>query len=84
MQKGPKISEGRTADIFTWGEEQILKLYKQELRKYAADFQDYERPKRFHLLTEEWTVDNNLITPTLKLKRNRVEERFQEELAGMY
>jgi long-chain acyl-CoA synthetase len=65
-------------------DEEILKLYKQELRKYAADFQDYERPKRFHLLTEEWTVDNNLITPTLKLKRNRVEERFQEELTGMY
>ncbi|MEC7166549.1 MAG: long-chain fatty acid--CoA ligase, partial [SAR324 cluster bacterium] len=65
-------------------DEDILKLYKQELRKYAADFQDYERPKRFYLLTEEWTVDNNLITPTLKLKRNRVEEHFQEELAGMY
>jgi long-chain acyl-CoA synthetase len=65
-------------------DKEILQLYKQELRKYSADFQDYERPKRFHLLTEEWTVDNNLITPTLKLKRNRVEERFQEELVGMY
>lgn len=64
--------------------EDILALYKKELRKYAAGFQDYERPKRFHLLTEEWTVDNNLITPTLKLKRNRVEERFREELEAMY
>lgn len=64
--------------------EEIQDLMKKEIRKHTKDFQDYERPKRFHLLTEEWTVENNLITPTLKLKRNLVEQRFQKELEAMY
>ena len=39
MQKGTKISEGRTADIFTWGEEQILKLYKPGFPQEMAEFE---------------------------------------------
>jgi long-chain acyl-CoA synthetase len=27
-------------------------------------------------MTEAWTVDNDLITPTLKIKRNRIEDRY--------
>ena len=34
-------------------------------------------PPRPTLVTDEaWTVDNDLITPTFKVKRNRIEERF--------
>ena len=28
------------------------------------------------VMTEAWTVDNDLITPTFKVKRNRVEDRY--------
>jgi Ser/Thr protein kinase RdoA (MazF antagonist) len=30
MQKGPLLAEGRTAEVFAWGEDQVLKLYRPE------------------------------------------------------
>ena len=34
---------------------------------------------RLVVMTEPWTIDNDLITPTFKVKRNRVEERFARQ-----
>jgi uncharacterized protein (TIGR02172 family) len=39
MQKGKQISAGRTADIFTWGEDKILKLYKPGFTFDMAKFE---------------------------------------------
>lgn len=36
------------------------------------------------LTLEPWTIENGLITPTMKLKRTRIEERFVNEIEGMY
>jgi long-chain acyl-CoA synthetase len=36
----------------------------------------HERLDCLVVMTEAWTVDNDLITPTFKVKRHRVEERF--------
>ena len=33
---------------------------------------------------EPWTVENGLLTPTMKLRRNRVMDKFQAELDQMY
>jgi len=36
------------------------------------------------LTLEPWTIENGLITPTMKLKRTRIEERFVNEIERMY
>ena len=33
-------------------------------------------------MTEAWTVDNDLITPTLKVKRNRIEAEYAKSFDG--
>ncbi len=64
--------------------ELLANRLKRDIERYGADFKNYEVPKRFKLLTEEWTIENGMITPTLKLKRNVVEERFQAEIEALY
>lgn len=47
-------------------------------------FPGYAKIRRAALLSEPWSVDNGLLTPTLKLKRNVVQERYQHEIEVMY
>jgi len=48
------------------------------------DFPGYAKIRHLARVGEAWTVDNGLITPTLKLKRNKIEERFAGEIEAMY
>jgi long-chain acyl-CoA synthetase len=43
-----------------------------------------ERVRKFALLPEPCTVDNGMMTPTLKLRRHVVRERYAELLAGLF
>ncbi|KPK49419.1 MAG: hypothetical protein AMS22_13700 [Thiotrichales bacterium SG8_50] len=48
------------------------------------DFPGYAKIRHLARVGEAWTVENGLITPTLKLKRNKIEERFVMEIEAMY
>jgi long-chain acyl-CoA synthetase len=47
-------------------------------------FPGYTRICHIARLAEPWTVENGLLTPTLKLKRNEIEKRFVREIETMY
>jgi long-chain acyl-CoA synthetase len=62
-------------------------LHKEILKRVRLahlDFPGYAKIRRVTLTVEPWTVDNGLLTPTLKVKRNRVLERYREEIERMY
>jgi len=54
------------------------------IAKLAKAFPSYATPKQVFLTSEPWTIDAGLITPTLKLKRPALEQRFETEIARMY
>lgn len=60
----------------------------EELRRRVADLTamlpTQERPKATELMDEDLTMDNGLLTPTLKVRRRQVEERFKELIDNMY
>ena len=58
----------------------VLRHIKDALR----DFPGFAKIRRVTLLLEPWTIDNGLLTPTLKTKRAKVLERYAEEVAAMY
>ena len=60
----------------------------EELRRRVADLTAMlpiqERPKATELMNGDLTMDNGLLTPTLKVRRRQVEERFKGLIDGMY
>jgi long-chain acyl-CoA synthetase len=49
-----------------------------------AELQSYARVKKFAILPEDFTVENGALTPTLKVKRKVISERFQDILDSLY
>ncbi len=56
--------------------QQTRDLIAAELLKYSKDFKGYERVKQFALIAEEFTTENGMLTPSLKLKRRKVIEKY--------
>lgn len=64
--------------------QQVIDLFQQEIDHYSSSFKGYEKPKKFYLSSEEWAIDNGLLTPTLKLKRRIVIDKYKEQIDGLY
>ena len=62
----------------------VRELYTNEIRSQSNNFKSFELIQNFTLLDEEWTIDNGLLTPTLKLKRSVVEDHFKNAIASLY
>jgi long-chain acyl-CoA synthetase len=63
---------------------QVRELIKVELETHSRDFRGYERPKGFALLTEDFTVENGMLTPKMSVRRNQVLKRYQATLDKLY
>jgi long-chain acyl-CoA synthetase len=64
--------------------EEIKGLIKREIDQALADVPSYEKVKVFALLEQGFTVENELLTPTLKMKRRQIAERYAALLDRMY
>jgi len=62
----------------------IRQLFKKEIDSLQKDLPAFERVRRFELLRQPLTVENGEITPTMKVKRKVVEEKFAEVIEKMY
>lgn len=54
------------------------------LAKLTKDFPGYAQIRRITLLLDPWTTDNGLLTPTLKMKRPKITEHYQQQIEQMY
>ena len=61
--------------------EMLTSEIKAHLRK---SFGGYEIPEQYHLISEDFTVENRMLTQTLKLKRSEVLERYASEIEALY
>jgi long-chain acyl-CoA synthetase len=64
--------------------EEIYKIIEQEICQLQRDLANYERVRKFVLLEKPLTLEEGEITPSLKIKRKVVEEKYSDLIEGMY
>jgi long-chain acyl-CoA synthetase len=74
---------GAGADATT-AEEAQRALLLQRIATAVRAFPAYATPRAVWWTAEPWTIDAGLLTPTLKLKRPAMEQRFAREIAALY
>lgn len=62
----------------------VLEHYKSIVDKFNVIFNHIEQVKKFELLNAEWTIDGGELTPTLKLKRKVITEKYADAIERIY
>jgi long-chain acyl-CoA synthetase len=78
---GRPPSESR-AELVARGD--VLELYQEVVDALNRELSQFERIKRIALLPAEFTVESGELTPTLKVKRKVVEERWKAKIEELY
>jgi len=63
---------------------EILKHIEKDINLLQKNLATYEKVRRFTLLKKPFTVEENEMTPTLKIKRKIVEEKYKDVIEKMY
>ena len=62
----------------------VIELYKSIVEEYNKDFNHVEQVKKFELINGEWTIDGGELTPTLKLKRKVIMQKYADAVERIY
>ena len=63
---------------------QVIELFEREVGKAMEQFARFEQVKKFVLLPREFTIEEEELTPTLKIKRKAVFDHFGEVIESIY
>jgi long-chain acyl-CoA synthetase len=58
----------------------VIKRVQREALELTRELSDYERVKRVYLLPREFSIDKGEMTPTLKIKRSVIDEKYEEAI----
>ena len=82
--KDPNVSKENYKNYF---DDQDLKTeIVKELDKFGrkSDLKGFELPKKIHLCKEPFTIENQIITPTMKIRRHIAKKYFEKEIKKLY
>jgi len=63
---------------------EVIGAIQQDLDEYNPTFGKWEQVKRFELTPELWSIELGHLTPTMKVKRKVVKERYKELFDKIY
>ncbi len=67
-----------------WKRLLVKETFEKVVNDIQKEFASFEKIKKFKLLPEEFTIERGEITPTLKIKRKIILEKFKALIEGMY
>jgi len=63
---------------------EVKKLIKSEIDKYSNWLADFEKIRRFTLLNTTFSIDGGELTPTMKVKRRVINQKFAAEISALF
>ena len=66
------------------GDRRVTEMIKKDVSRLTSEVADYEKVKRVALLAQEFTIDGGELTPTLKVRRRVVEEKYGDLIESLY
>jgi long-chain acyl-CoA synthetase len=63
---------------------EVIKLFEQEIEEQMKDYARVEQIRKFTLMEKEWSQDSGELTPTMKLKRSIIRQKYEKEIESMY
>ena len=63
---------------------EVQELIENEIAKNSTHLASYEQIKAFHILGDELTIENGELTPTLKVKRNVIREKYADFIQPLF
>ncbi len=65
-------------------DEKLINRIQQEIDFYNQKFGKWEKIKKFEITPEEWTIEDSLLTPTMKMKRKKIKEKYKNLYQKIY
>jgi long-chain acyl-CoA synthetase len=65
-------------------ENKLIAAFQKEIDHHNSFFGSWEQIKKFQLTPNEWTIDEGHLTPTMKLKRKVIAEKYTALIEDMY
>ena len=62
----------------------LIDRIQEEVDEHNQKFGKWEQIKRFEITPDEWTIDDGLLTPTLKMKRKNIRNKYKDLYDKIY
>jgi len=62
----------------------VVALYEGLLNEVNGKLAQFEKMKKFMLIGDDFTIANGFLTPTMKLRRRAIEEKYKQEIEALY
>ena len=80
QENGIPYSEPETMVL----DDKVKKMYQSIVNEYNVQFGKVEQVKKIALMPREWTVESGELTPTMKLRRKVLCEKYRKIIEGFY
>lgn len=65
-------------------DDRVREWVREALTEVNTDLSPHESVERFELVTEEWTAENGLLTPSMKKRRRQITDAYEEKVEHLY
>ncbi len=62
----------------------LCTMVTKKISSLLSSFPGYEQIRRVKLILSPWTINNGMLTPTMKLKRNKIVANYKEDIDNLY